>query len=185
MQKSVFRRSLNRTLGKMARLLPGATTLRPFLHRLRGVRISGEVFIGDDVYLENEFPERVELHDGCQICVRSILLAHTRGPGRIIVEREAFIGANTVVTAGSGQTVTIGEGAVVTASSVIATDVPKRTLVGTPKARVLADVTVPFKMATTYEEFLAGLRPRRRPFSRRGPRAATRETHEVPVLRGE
>ena len=159
MKKSVSRRAFNRLLGMMARLLPGATTLRPFLHRIRGVRTEGSVFIGDDVYLENEYPERVELHDGCQLCVRSILLAHTRDPGRIVVEKDAFIGANSVITAGSGQTLTIGQGAVVAASSVVATDVPPHTLVGTDKARVLAEASVPFTMTTTFEDFLAGLRP--------------------------
>ena len=169
--KSVLRRGSNRVLALMARLLPGATTLRPFLHTLRGVQIRGRVFIGDDVYLENEYPERIELKDGCQICVRSTLLAHTGnsngengGPvwGRIVVEKDAFVGATSVVTAAPGQTLTIGQGAVVAASSVVATDVPRHTLVGAEKARVLAKATVPLRMETSFEDFLAGLRPPRR-----------------------
>ena len=47
----------------MARFLPGSTSLRPFLHKLRGVRIQGDVFIGDDVYIENEYPECIEIHN--------------------------------------------------------------------------------------------------------------------------
>ena len=157
--KSIPRRTFNRVLGLLARVLPGATTLRPFLHRLRGVRVQGKVFIGDDVYLENEYPECIELRDGCQICLRSTLVAHTKEPGRIVVEEDAFVGATSVITAAPGQTLTIGQGAVVTASSVIAMDVPKGTLVGSEKARILADATVPLGMETSFGNFLAGLRP--------------------------
>jgi acetyltransferase-like isoleucine patch superfamily enzyme len=143
----------------LARFLPGATSLRPFIHKLRGVQISGRVFIGDDVYLENEYPECIELSDGAQICLRSTLIAHTRGPGRIAIGKNAFLGANCVVTAPVGKTLTIGEGSVVTTCSVIASNVPAFTLVGIEKAKRLAEVTVPLAMDTPYESFIAGLRP--------------------------
>jgi hypothetical protein len=120
MEKSTLRRVLNRILEMLARFAPGATTLRPFLHSLRGVRITGRVFIGDDVYLENEYPECIEVREGAQICLRSILIAHTRGSGRIVIGKDAFLGANCVVTASPGTTPTIGDGAVVATSSVVA-----------------------------------------------------------------
>lgn len=162
MKKSAVRRVLNRILGILARFAPGATSFRPFLHKLRGVRISGRVFIGDDVYMENEYPECIEVHDGAQICLRSILIAHTRGSGRIIIEKDAFVGANCVLTAPPGVTVTVGEGAVIATSSVIASDVPAHTLVGSVKAHPLAKATVAFTMQTPYDKFLAGLRPLKR-----------------------
>jgi|ERR1039457_4041827 acetyltransferase-like isoleucine patch superfamily enzyme len=143
----------------LARFLPGATTVRPFLHRLRGVKIDGRVFIGDDVYIENEYPECIEMHDGAQICLRSTLVAHTRGPGRIVIGKNAFLGASCVVTAAAGRTITIGEGAVVTACAVISSNVSPSTMVGNEKAKLLALVTVPLSMETPYETFLAGLRP--------------------------
>jgi acetyltransferase-like isoleucine patch superfamily enzyme len=129
------------------------------LHKLRGVRISGRVFIGDDVYVENEYPECIELHDGAQICLRSILIAHTRGSGRIVIGKDAFVGANCVLTASPGVTLTVGEGAVIATSSVITSDVPAHTLVGNEKAKPLARATVAFTMETPYDRFLAGLRP--------------------------
>jgi acetyltransferase-like isoleucine patch superfamily enzyme len=159
MKKSVARRTLNRILGMVARFAPGATSLRPFLHKLRGVRISGKVFIGDDVYLENEYPECVELHDGAQINLRSILIAHTRGSGKIVIGKDAFVGANCVLTASPGVTLSVGEGAVIATSSVVASDVPPHTLVGNEKAKPLARVRVPLTMETPYDQFLAGLRP--------------------------
>ena len=104
MKKSTVRRVINRILGMLARFAPGATSLRPFLHKLRGVRITGRVFIGDDVYVENEYPDCIELRDGAQICLRSILIAHTRGSGRIVIGKDAFVGANCVLTASPGAT---------------------------------------------------------------------------------
>jgi hypothetical protein len=159
MKKSVVRRVSNRVLGMIARFAPGATSLRPFLHKLRGVRITGRVFIGDDVYLENEYPECIEVHDGAQICLRSVLIAHTRGPGRIVIGKDAFVGTNCVLTASAGATLTVGEGAVVSASSVVSSDIPPYTLVGHGKAQPLARVTTALTLETSYDHFLKGLRP--------------------------
>jgi hypothetical protein len=87
MKKTLWRRILNRTLGTVARIAPGATGVRPWLHKMRGVKIHGRVFICDDVYIENEYPEEIELQDGAQITVRCTLLAHTRGTAILSWER--------------------------------------------------------------------------------------------------
>ena len=134
-------------------------SIRPAIHKLRGVKIRGQIFIGDDVYIENEYPEQVEIEDGAQITVRCTILAHTRGFGRIIIGKNAFIGSNCVITAPAGRTLRIGEGAVVAAGSVISADVPAGALVGTERPKPMARVTVPLTMETSYEEFVLGLRP--------------------------
>ena len=159
MKKSFVRHGTNRVLALIARFGPGATSLRPFLHKLRGVQITGRVFIGDDVYLENEYPERIEIHDGAQICLRSTLIAHTRGAGRIVVEKNVFIGANSLLSTSFGETLIVGEGAVIAASSVITANVPSHTLVGMQKAKPLAKLTVPLTMDTPYRKFVSGIRP--------------------------
>ena len=159
MRKSLPRRVANRILHITAQFAPGCTTLRPFLHKLRGVRIHGAVFIGDQVYLENEYPELVELHDGVQIVVRSILICHLRGTGRIVIERNVWIGPNCVIAAPAGRTLTIGEGSVVAASSVVTHDVPKSTFVGGSPAKPIARVTVPLTLHADYEDFKKGLLP--------------------------
>lgn len=168
MKKGLLRRIWNRCLGQLARTLPGATSLRPFLHRLRGVRMSGTIFIGDDVYLENEYPECIEIHPGAQLCLKSVFIAHTRGAGRIVIGKDTFIGARCIVTAPPGRTLTIGEGSIITAATVISSDVPPHTLFGSDKGRVLARATVPLTMQTSYTEFLAGLKPTGRPGSEGG-----------------
>ena len=161
MRKSLFRRFLNRVLHLMTRFLPGSTSLRPFLHRLRGVKISGKVFIGDDVYLENEYPECVEMYEGAAIGLRSTIVAHTRGSGRVIIEKNAIIMAGCTVVCPIGRTLVIGEGCVVAAGSVVLNNIPAHTLCSGPRIRAVAHVTVPFTLETSYDEFVRGLQPLR------------------------
>lgn len=143
----------------MARFGPGATTLRPLIHKLRGVRITGKVFIGDDVYLDNEYPECIEIHEGAVICLRSTVLAHTSGPGKVVIGKNSFIGTNSLIAVIGGNTLTIGEGSVIAAASVVNSSVQAHTLMGGPRAKPLGRVTVPFTMDTPYHKFLSGIRP--------------------------
>lgn len=159
MSKGLFRRCANRILHLAAQLGPGATSLRPFLHKLRGVTIHGTVFIGDQVYLENEYPEMVEIHNGVQIVLRTIIMCHFRGTGRVVIEPNVWIGPNCVITAPAERTLVIGEGSVVAASSVVTRDVPRFTFVGGAPAKSIARVTVPMTLHTSYEDFKKGLVP--------------------------
>lgn len=161
LNKTLPRRWFNRILHLMARFLPGSTSLRPFLHRLRGVKIDGSVFIGDDVYLENEFPECVEIHDGASIGLRSTVVAHTRGAGKIIIEKQAAVTAGCLIVCPQGKTLTIGEGSVVSAGSTVTNDIPPYTLCGAPRIRAFAKITVPFVLDMDHEDFTRGLRPLR------------------------
>lgn len=159
MKKSIFRRTSNRILHLIARFAPGATSLRPFLHKLRGVKIQGRVFIGDDVYIENEYPEVVEIQEEAQIVLRTIIIAHFRGAGRIIVGQKAWIGAGCIIAASPNQTLRVGEGSVVAAGSVVTKDVPPYTFVGGSPAKPIARVSVPMTLDTSFEEFKQGLIP--------------------------
>lgn len=129
MHSSLVRGTVNRALHVLARILPGATTVRPWLHRARGVHVGRNVFIGDDVYLENEYPCAVEIQNGVQISVRAIILAHTGGAGRIVIEKGAFIGPNAVLVTSRDRTLRIGEGAVIGAGVVVTQDIPAHAFV--------------------------------------------------------
>lgn len=159
MSVSLLRRISNRILHVVARFSPGCTTVRPFLHRLRGVKIGEGVFIGDDVYLENEHPAAVEIQDGVHISLRAIILAHTRGAGKLVIEKDAFIGPNAVIATSGNRTLRIGEGAVIGAGVVIGKDVPAKSFVPSPAAPPAATALVPLTRAETMEAFLLGLVP--------------------------
>lgn len=159
MSKPILRRVCNRLFHYCARFGPGATTLRPFFHRARGVRIGQEVFIGDDVYLDNEYPECIEIQDRAQINIRAIIIAHTRGPGKVIVEKDAFVGPNSIIACSAGRVLKIGEGSVVGAGAVITKNVPPHIYVAPAPPRPLARVGVPLTTADSIESFRAGLRP--------------------------
>ena len=159
MSKSIFKRVTNRWLHLLARFSPGATTLRPWLHRARGVKIGRDVFIGEEVYLDNEYPECIEIMDHVQISIRAIVVAHTRGPGRMVIERGAFVGPNSVLVCGAGRVLRIGQGAVIGAGSVITKSVPPGLYVGPSPTIPLARVKVPLPLAKTMEEFWRGLVP--------------------------
>ena len=131
-------------------------------HRLRGVKIGRNVFIGDDVYIENEYPEAIEIEDNVEVALRTVILAHLRGPGRVVIKRDAWIGACSLISTVNGRTLTIGEGAVVGAGSIVTNDLPDRAFVKPPRAEVIATAAVPLATAPSYMSFFRGLRPVRR-----------------------
>jgi acetyltransferase-like isoleucine patch superfamily enzyme len=132
-------------------------SIRPLLHKLRGVDIRGKVFIGEEVYIENEHPECVEIHGNTQIALRTMIIAHLRGKGRVIVSEKVWIGAGCIIAASVGQTLIIGEGAVVGAGSVVTKDVPPFTFVAGSPAKPIAKVTVPLLKDTEMADFKKGL----------------------------
>jgi len=158
-EHGIIRGSINRILHLMARFGPGASTLRPFLHKLRGVKIYGNVFIGDDVYIENAHPECIEIHDGAQIVLRTNIIAHFRGPGKIIICKNVWIGMCCNIAAAHDQILTIGEGAVIGMGSTVARDVPPFTFVTGSPAKPKYKVTVPMTLKTSFEDWKNGLIP--------------------------
>jgi acetyltransferase-like isoleucine patch superfamily enzyme len=161
MNKNIVRRVFNRVLHLAARMSPGALSVRPFLHKLRGVKIHGTVWIGDDVYLENEYPECVELHDGVFLGTRSTILAHTTGEGSVVIERDAFVGPHSVIVCASGRTLRVGEGAVLTIGSVVTSSVAPHIVIAPPRAVPVGRAKVRF-FGTNYKDFISGLEPIRK-----------------------
>ena len=159
MAKGTLKRLSHRMLHLLARFAPGATGFRPFLHRLRGVQIGKDVFIGDEVYLDNEYPERIEIQDGVQISIRATILAHTRGPGRVVLEKNAYIGPHVLLVTSEGKVLRIGEGAVVGAGCVITKDVESHTFVMGEFGKAIAEVRLPLSRADRLEDFIKGLAP--------------------------
>jgi len=155
MRELFLRGSVNRVLQLLARVLPGAQTLRVALHRARGVRIGKGVWIGHDVILDTSRPHLITLEDGCALSIRVTVVAHFRGSLGVKIERNAFIGPGAIIL----PKVVIGEGAVVTAGSVVTRSVPPMTVVQGNPAVPVAMCGIPLGPQVTLKEFSRSLQP--------------------------
>lgn len=166
----MLRNLFNRMLHKIAFFVPGGATIRPWLHRLRGVKIGKDVFISQLVYIDELHPENVTIGDNSSIGLRTSIFTHfywgPRRPeckGKVVVESDVFIGPHCVIL----PNVRIGEGAVIRAGTVVSRSVPPHVLWGSPPAQALGVATVPLTPKHDYEEFVRGIRPRRQHNARR------------------
>jgi len=146
-----------RVLQILARWGPGATTLRVWLHRCRGVKIGKRVWIGYDAIIETAFPYLVEIKDDAVVGIRSTIIAHFREYRGVVLEEGAVLGPGVMVL----PNVKIGKGAVVTAGSVVTRSVAPMTLVQGNPARPVARVGVKLGMDTSMREFSTHLKPLR------------------------
>ena len=145
----------NRMLQLLARVCPGATTLRVWLHRLRGVKIGKRVWIGYDAIIETSYPYLVEIQDDAAIGIRVTIIAHFKESRGVVIEKGAFLGPGVIVM----PNVSIGKGAVVTAGSVVTASVGPMTLVQGNPARAVAEAGVMLDSGTSMKQFLKHLRP--------------------------
>lgn len=152
----VLRRLTIRVFQLLARILPGGETLRVMLHRARGVHIGKGVFISEDVLLETEYPSLITIEDCAWIGIRVTIIAHMRELGKgVKIERDAFIGPGVVIL----PNVTIGNGAVVTAGSVVTRSVPSMTVVQGNPAMPVARCGIALGPNVTMKEFSRRLKP--------------------------
>ena len=155
---------VKRLLTKIAMIAPGGYSFRPALHRMRGVNIHKNVWISQFVYIDEVHPEKITIMDNVSIGLRSTIFAHfysgNFGPGKktapVVIEKNVYIGPHCVVFHG----VTIGEGAVIAAGSIVTNNVKPGILYGPPSSKPLAKVTRPLIKGKNmdYESFLLGLR---------------------------
>lgn len=119
--------------------------LRPWIWKLTGVKVTGKVSIGYDVYYDVGNAKYITIEDGVWIASRSLLLCHRRiidnycvgddynllpyKKEPIHLKKGCVIGMGSIVMPG----VTIGEGAIIGAGSLVVKDIPAWTIaVGSP-----------------------------------------------------
>lgn len=153
---------LSRILGKLAFIAPGGDSSRPWLHKLRGVKVGHNVWIAQMVYIDELHPGDVEIGDHCTIGYRSSIFTHfywgrrrATSSGKVIIEKDVFVGPHCVIL----PNVRIGEGAVIRAGTVVSRNVPPHAIWGLPPAELVGIATVPLTPEHTYEEFTRGMRP--------------------------
>jgi acetyltransferase-like isoleucine patch superfamily enzyme len=120
-------------------------SVRIRLFRMKGVHIGKNVYIGRKVYIDNLYPEFIFLEDNVHLHTECILISHFNPSIRfkglfeacanpIIIENGAIIGVRAIVMPG----IKIGKSAMVTAGSVVTSDVHPFTMVqGNPAKKIL------------------------------------------------
>jgi len=139
----ILRRLFNYLLQLLAYNCP-VNSLRVLFHKLRGVKIGKGVFIGFHVTIDHSFPEYVIIEDYAMLAGGNHLLTHSRAPeyfkGKLLsyvapitIKKYAWIGINSIILPG----VTIGEGSVVSAGSVVTENVPPSVVVQGNPAKII------------------------------------------------
>lgn len=154
MREKVLSGIKNRLLQGLAMSLPGGSTLRIVLHRLRGVHIGNDVWIGPEALIETAYPNMVTIGDRVIIGIRSTIVAHFKELMGVNIKDDVYIGACAVILPG----VTIGEGAVVSAGSVVTASVPPMTVVQGNPAKRVAVCGIPLGSKTPRVEFIKRLK---------------------------
>lgn len=138
-----------------AKVLPGYK-LRIWLLRKCNYYVGRNVFIGEDLIVIDDLEDwSTDLLVGDRVAIspRVTLVLHsepnwsrivdyvTCKKGRIIIQNDAWIGTGSVILPG----ITIGEGAVVGANSLVTKDVDPYTVVGGVPAKYIKTVDVPWR----------------------------------------
>jgi hypothetical protein len=156
MKNNLLKRSVNRILQMFTMILPGGQNLRVMLHRVRGVNIGKDVWISLNVILETEFPNLITIDDSAFIGIGVVVIAHFKESRRgVRIGKQAFIGPGVIIL----PNVEIGDGAVVTAGSVVTNSIPAMTVVQGNPAVPVAKCGVPLVQDTSLMEFSVRLKP--------------------------
>jgi len=140
----------------IAKQLPGCG-LRIRLLRMCGYVIGEQVYIGEDFIIiddlhDSELKINLSIGDRASISPRVTFVMHTQPnesritpyvnsrKGSIVIDSDAWIGTGAVIL----PNVTIGEGAVVGANSVVTKNVGPYTVVGGVPAHIIKQVDVPW-----------------------------------------
>ena len=154
----------NRVLQLIALYVPGYTTTRVWLHRMRGVVIGRNVSIGLSALIETAYPQLVYIGNNVTIGMRTIVIGHLRdltaearanGVHTVRIEDDVYIGPGVIIL----PNVTIGKGAVVSAGSVVSRSVPPQTLARGNPAEPIACCGVSLGGGVSYEQFVRSLTP--------------------------
>ena len=147
-RKTQFGRLMVRLINILARHMPGGH-FRAKLHRIKGVEIGNNVWIGEEVYIDNEYPFLIFIEDNVEIAAYSMIMAHSRDlhllrpgmyvsdlgypPSPVRIKKGAWLGLHSIILGG----VTIGEGSVIAAGAVVTEDIPDFALAGGVPAKVI------------------------------------------------
>jgi len=126
--------------------------LRPIFWRWMGAKVGKDCYIGYEVWVDMTNTHLVELEDHVHIANRCLLLCHQRDLSnycvgddyaklrykkeKIILKKGCLIGMDSMIMPG----VTVGEGAIVGAGSLVTNDIPAWTIATGRPAKVIKQI---------------------------------------------
>jgi acetyltransferase-like isoleucine patch superfamily enzyme len=126
--------------------------IRPILWRWMGAKVGKDCFIGYEVWVDMTNTHLIEMEDHVHIANRCLLLSHRRDLSnyhigddyanqryikrKIVLKKGCVIGMNSMIMPG----VTIGEGAIVGAGSLVTKDIPEWTIATGRPAKLLKKI---------------------------------------------
>jgi acetyltransferase-like isoleucine patch superfamily enzyme len=136
-QSSSFRRAKNKLLQILAKSAFVPNNIRARFQKMRGVKFTNvkTVFLGENVTIDELYPENITIGNRCIITDGCKILSHyidteklSDNPdfyfrfyqGKVIIEDDVFIGYNSIIA----KPVIIGKGSIIGANTVITKDVP-------------------------------------------------------------
>lgn len=146
--------------------------VRKWMQRQRGVKIGKNVHWGTHIVVDYPFPYFVVIEDGVSVSGNDYFLTHSKPlkyhnacaesfVAPIIVHKHAWIAVNVTILPG----VEIGEGAIISAGSVVSKDVPPFTVVQGNPAKVVADIAAFVKGNYDPDEFKQLLQERKEKYN--------------------
>ncbi len=135
----------------LARVMP-SFRVKNWLYRRMGMAVAKHASVGLEATMDIFFPELITLGEDVIIGYDTTILCHEfladeYRTGRVTVEDRATIGANTTILPG----VTIGQGATVSAHSLVNADVPPGAFYGGVPAREIDRGVVPRSEAEDHQ----------------------------------
>lgn len=128
--------------------------IRPVIWRWMGATVGKDCFIGYEVWVDMTNTNLIEIEDHVHIANRCLLLCHQRdlknynigddyaklpyNKGKIVLKRGCLIGMNSMIMPG----VTIGEGVIIGAGSLVTKDIPAWTIATGRPAKVVKYITI-------------------------------------------
>jgi acetyltransferase-like isoleucine patch superfamily enzyme len=118
--------------------------LKNVLYRMIGVKVGRNASVGLGVMLDVFFPGQIEIGDNVVIGYNTTVLGHEFlvrewRIGRVVIEKDVTIGANCTILPG----VIIGEGATVSAMSLVNRDIPPYSFWGGVPVREIRPAATP------------------------------------------
>lgn len=137
MDRDPLRVAFNFLLLQVVRYSP-SLQLKIDCMRLMGVKVGERVSMALEATVDIFFPELIEIGENSIIGYRATILAHEYlidryRTGRVVIGKNVLVGANSTILPG----VTIGDGAVISACSLVNKDVPAGAFVGGVPAKII------------------------------------------------